>query len=282
MLLKARKKPVEMEVLESLEGRVRLAPDLERQLSFMRTGFGGEVGLDVELAGLDDCVVRIGDFVLAGNQVCQIDTVLVSAGGIYLLDVKNWSGRHTVGAGGFEGLVNDPLDQLKRAGRLFGRMLERERISLPVETRLVFVNPGMTLYGVQAEMPIVLPQQIPEYLAGVRRAAGVLTEWEERAAQRIVACHSDENPYRLKVAYTWDEVGKGMLCAGCRRVMVEKSHKYVVCGKCGMVEAKGDALKRTKRELDILFPGCVPEVDRLYRFCGGMVSKRGIFKALRN
>lgn len=281
MIIKARKQGKEQMVLECLSGRMPLSVDLERQLRQMQTGFSGEVWLDRELAVLDQSVAQVSDFVLAGNQVCQLDTVLVSADRIYVLDVKNWGGRYTVGKEGFEGITNDPLYQLRRASGLFNRMLVRERIGLPVESRLVFVNPQMTLYGLTAEMPIVLPQQIPDFLKEIEQTAGVLTEWEIRIAQRIAGCHSDENPYRLQVDYTWDEVGKGILCADCRQLMVERSHKYLVCDRCGIVEGKGVAMLRTKTELDILFPGCVPEMDRLYRFCGGMVSKRGIFKALR-
>lgn len=282
MQIKSRKMPAEMQILESLNGRVQLSPEIGRQLRNMREGLAGERRLDQALESVSDCVIQISDFTLARNQLCQIDAVLVSANGIYLLDAKNWSGRHTVGDKGFERLTNDPLDQLKRAEKLFGRMLEYERIPLQVLSRLVFVNPEMTLYGVQPEMPIVLPQQLPEFVSEIRQQVGVLTEWEMRVARRILAKHTDENPYRLKVDYTWDSVGKGMLCTSCRRLLVEKSHKYVWCPVCQAVEAKGAALLRTKAEMDVLFPGCKPEVDRLYRFCGGMVSKRGIFKATRN
>lgn len=271
-----------MQILESLNGRVQLSPEIGRQLRNMREGVAGERLLDQALESVSDCVIQISDFTLARNQLCQIDAVLVSANGIYLLDAKNWSGRHTVGDKGFERLTNDPLDQLKRAEKLFGRMLEYERIQLPIYSRLVFVNPEMTLYGIQPEMPIVLPQQIPEFVSEIRQQVSVLTEWEMRVARRILAKHTDENPYRLKVDYTWDSVGKGMLCGSCRKLLVEKSHKYMWCPVCQVVESKGAALLRTKAEMDVLFPGCKPEVDRLYRFCGGMVSKRGIFKATRN
>ncbi|QIK51196.1 NERD domain-containing protein [Jeotgalibaca porci] len=282
MQIKSRNIPAELRVLESLNGRMAFLPEVDRQLRNMRDGLAGECRLDLALESVSDCVIQISDFTLARNQLCQIDAVLVSANGIYLLDAKNWSGRHTVGDKGFERLTNDPLDQLKRAEKLFCRMLEYERIPLQVLSRLVFVNPEMTLYGVQPEMPIVLPQQLPEFVSEIKRHAGVLTEWEMRVAQRILAKHSEDNPYRLKVDYTWETVGKGMLCTSCRRLLVEKSHKYMWCPVCQVVESKGAALLRTKAEMDVLFPGCKPEVDRLYRFCGGMVSKRGIFKATRN
>lgn len=281
MVIKGRRKPVELAVLESLAGRMGLAPKLERQLDALRSGYSGEVALDQSLVALQDSVVQLSDVTFVGNQVCQLDTVLVSANGIYLLDVKNWQGAYTVGEHGFASLANDPLDQLKRAEKLFRRLLEQERIALPVESRLVFVNPELTLYGVQPEMPLVLPQQLPAYVERIGERAGLLTEREERVARRILRYHSDDNPYRQKVDYSWEAVGNGMLCAACRKLLVEKSHKYLLCPSCGVVEAKGAALRRTKRELDVLFPGCVPEVDRLYRFCGGMVSKRTIFDVVR-
>lgn len=278
MQIKSRKMPAEMQILESLNGRVQLSPEIGRQLRNMREGVAGERRLDQALESVSDCVIQISDFTLARNQLCQIDAVLVSANGIYLLDAKNWSGRHTVGDKGFERLTNDPLDQLKRAEKIFSRMLEFERIQLPIYSRLVFVNPEMTLYGIQPEMPIVLPQQIPEFVSKIRQHSGEITQWELQLAQRILAKHTDENPYRLQVDYTWDEVGKGVLCRACRGKMGERSHRYVYCLGCGVVEAKGDALRRTKIEMDVLFPGCKPEVDRLYRFCGEMVNKRTIHR----
>lgn len=278
MKIRKRKKPYEMEMLESLEGRLPFGQDLQRQLRQMRDGYVGEERLDLELEGLVDSAIIVDDFVLSQNQTCQIDKVLVTANSIILLDAKNWNGRHTVSERGFEKLANDPLDQLKRAEKIFSRMLEFERIQLPVYSRLVFVNPQMTLYGVQPEMPIVLSQQIPEFVSKIRQHSGEVTQWELQLAQRILAKHTDENPYQLKVDYKWDEVGKGVLCTVCRVKMVTKSHRYVCCLSCGLVEAKGDAMRRTKFEMDVLFPGCKPKVDRLYRFCEGMVDKRTIHR----
>lgn len=278
MKIRKRKKPYEMEVLESLEGRLPLSPKFQRQLRQMRDGYLGEERLDLVLEGLADSAIIVDDFVMSQNQTCQIDTVLVTANSIILLDAKNWNGQHTVSERGFEQLSNDPLDQLKRAEKIFSRMLEFERIQLPVYSRLVFVNPKMTLYGIQPEMPIVLSQQIPEFVSKIRQHSGEITKWELQLALRILSHHTDENPYHLKVDYSWDEIGKGMLCRACRVKMVEKNHKYVRCLSCGVTEAKGDALRRTKIEMDVLFPGCKPEVDRLYRFCGEIVDKRTIHR----
>ena len=278
MKIRNRKKPSEMKILESLDGRLLLGPELQRQLRQMRDGYLGEERLDLELEGLADSAIIVDDFVLSQNQTCQIDTVLVTTNSIILLDAKNWNGRYTVSERGFEQLSNDPLDQLKRAEKIFSRMLEIERIQLPVYSRLVFVNPKMTLYGIQPEMPIVLSQQIPEFVSKIRQHSGDVTNWELQLAQRILSHHTNENPYRLKVDYTWDGVEKGVLCRACRVKMVEKNHRYVHCLSCGATESKGDALRRTKIEMDVLFPGCKPEVDRLYRFCGRMVDKRTIHR----
>ncbi|AQS52678.1 hypothetical protein BW727_100270 [Jeotgalibaca dankookensis] len=276
MLLKKRERPIEMRKLESLEGRMTLNADYTRQLHQMRLGYAGECQFDCMAEELDDYVIRINDFILARQQLCQIDSIFISEQKIYLLDIKNWSKTYTLNRDGFESLHNDPLDQLKRARKIFINMLESHGIRLPVEARLVFINPEIVLYGMDANLPIILPQQIPDYFNKIRHSSGPITKWEEQIAKKILAQHTDENPYRLQVPYSTESVQPGILCSTCRILMTEKSHKFLCCPKCLETESKAHAVRRSEQELLLLFPDSRPYIHKLYKWCGEMVSKQSL------
>lgn len=276
MLLKKREQPIEMRKLESLEGRMTLNADYTRQLHQMRLGYAGECLFDCMAEDLDDCVIRINDFILARQQLCQIDSIFISNQKIYLLDIKNWSKTYTLNQSGFESLHNDPLDQLKRARKIFINMLQSHGIRLPVEARLIFINPDIVLYGIDANLPIVLPQQIPDYFDKIRHSSSPITKWEERTAKIILAQHTDENPYRLQVLYSTESVQPGILCSTCRILMAEKSHKFLYCPKCLGTESKAHAVRRSEQELLLLFPDSRPHIHKLYKWCGEMVSKQSL------
>ncbi|MGP6146408.1 nuclease-related domain-containing protein [Jeotgalibaca sp. A122] len=281
MLLKRRDDLIELELMKCLRGRVTFSEKEERQFRFLVLGEIGENIVNNKAACLEGTIVQIQDLVISQDRICQIDLLLIGSQKIHILDAKHWEGTYKVGPDGFMDLTHDPLHQLERAKRMVAEILRKMRVPLPVEARLVFTNPNVTLYGLTAEMPIVLPQQLDSYFQKIRMTEAAMSDWQLRLGERFVGMHVNDNRYRKLMSYDHDSVRPGIMCGECRGVMREHSRKMLGCSNCGLTEPKLVGLKRTKKEFERLFPNHKKPVESLYRWCGGLVSKRSIYEHTR-
>ncbi|MGP6139909.1 nuclease-related domain-containing protein [Jeotgalibaca sp. A127] len=283
MLMKKREMAVELRVLRALQGRMVFSPRLERQLRNSESGQVGECSFDELGARIDDCAVRLNDLVLVvGGKLCQIDALYICDGVVYLFEVKNWMGAFDLMDGDFVGLSACPLAQLKRSRMLLEELLRSMRVSVRVESRLVFVGTGVSLYGLRRDDPVLLPHQVQGYLNELRiRSGGFLRDSDVRLGQRLANHHVVNNPYQQLAKYCVEDVAGGVLCGECRVRMVEYSFLRLTCPRCNIFEHKRNSLERTILELDTLFPPEKQRVHQIYLWCDKIFSKRMIHDYLK-
>lgn len=284
MLLKERKLATELQVLRALQGRVSFSPEMNRQLWNSDAGQTGENAFDQIGDNYEDFLVRLNDLVLSiDGKLCQVDAVYICGDVLYLFEIKNWSGVFRLENGEFLGGSACPLAQLNRSRKILERLLCSMRISAQVEARLVFVGADVCLYGLRPDDPVLLAHQLPKFFEDIRRRNGnFIQQSDVRFGKRLAACHVADNPYRKSPNYSNASVAVGIMCPHCRMRMSAENKKMLICPKCGFRERKKCGLKRSVSELDVLFPLEKQRVRQIYRWCDGVVSKRGIHRYLED
>ncbi|WP_373804975.1 nuclease-related domain-containing protein, partial [Jeotgalibaca porci] len=93
MLLKSREKSFELVQFEALRGRILFSEEQERLYKYVTAGFTGESLCDQMAESMAGRVIQIRDLRLeSGGRTCQVDSLLVLDGKVYLLQIKNWEG----------------------------------------------------------------------------------------------------------------------------------------------------------------------------------------------
>ncbi|MGP6146437.1 nuclease-related domain-containing protein [Jeotgalibaca sp. A122] len=276
MLMKVREKPIELQKLEALRGRMAFTSEQERLYKSLLIGYRGECLNDGMADDMDEYVMRLHDLLLvSGGRTCQIDSLFISDGKVYLLEIKNWEGSFDIKDGDFIGLAACPLAQLKRSKLILENVVRSMGIELEVEARLVFMNPKIVVYGIQRDAPILFVHQIPEYYRDICWRGG-WSQWDRRLAERLLKYHVAVNPYQKEVPYSRASVSSGMMCPDCRGKMMGFDLVKLYCSRCNFYELKKDGLVRAKAELDTLFGNSLYPQRDLYLWCEGLVSKRMI------
>lgn len=281
MLIKNSEQVEALTVMKCLDGRVTFGEKDERYFRNYMSGALGEQLVEDGAACLDGCVARIHDLVIVEDRTCQIDALWIGSRSIYLLEVKHWEGVYTVDAQEFQVVAHDPLHQLERTKRMVERILKRMSVTLPVEARLVFTNPNMTLYGLSQEMPIVMASQIERYFQKIRVSESAISDWQIRLGKKLAELHATHNPHQNLMAYTQELVRSGILCTVCRVPMRAQNRWKLSCPQCRMVEKKSDCFYRTRWELEVLFPGAGRRPVELRRWMGDMISRKAIYNMMR-
>lgn len=276
MIIKNRSKPDELLKLEALQGRVAFTYEQQRIQQSLATGLTGEFYFDALAQEIDDAVICLNDLlVISGGRTCQIDALFIANGTLYLFEIKNWEGSFAIENGDFVGLSACPLAQLKRTTLILVNLLRGLGIDVMVESRLIFMNPKITVYGIQRESPILFVHQLPHYFQEISKH-GAWTERDHQVGNMLLNQHISHNPYRKEIAYSWESVSGGILCPHCRLKMRSHDLLKLSCCRCKFVELKKDGLKRTKDELDILFEKSLYPARDLHLWCEGLISKRMI------
>lgn len=284
MLLKERKLAIELQMLQALQGRISFSPEMNRQLWNSDSGQAGESAFDCIGAAYEGCLVRLNDVVLSvDGKLCQVDALYICDGIFYLFEVKNWTGTFRLENGEFLDGSACPLAQLNRSRKILERLLWSLRISAQVEARLVFVGADVCLYGLRPEDPILMAHQLPKFFEEIRRRNGNFIQRSDvHLGERLASCHVADNPYRKLPRYSSENVAVGVMCPICRVGMGVENQKMLACPQCGFRELKKCSLKRSVSELNALFPREKQRANQIYRWCDGLVSKRGIHRYIES
>lgn len=277
MKIKNRDKPFELLQLEALRGRIVFSPEQERLYRYLTTGFIGECLSDRMAENVAGGVIQMHDLLLSsGGRTCQVDSLLVVDGKVYLLEVKNWEGSFEIMDGRFAGLSACPLAQLQRSKMIVEHLLGRFGFRVEVEARVLFVNPKLQLYGLMRSDPVLLLHQIEPYF---RNAAGghAWNSWDKKIADFLLQQHVPENRFANPVVYDPLAVERGVMCVDCRVRMRCYDLLRLQCVKCGQTEMKRECLARMQAEFEVLFDGKTCSRHALHIWCDGLVSRRMLY-----
>ena len=287
MLLKARTEPMELIALRHLNRRMELSSQDKFQLWAMEKGFTGEVLFDRMTETLAEERYIIDDLLLkVNNSYFQLDKVIISQDGIYLIDVKYHEGDYYLEGDKLYSVrsnreYKNPIIQLTRSETLFRQLLQNLKMNHLVRASVIFNNPEFTLYHAPMDQPIILPTQINRFLKELNCTPSKLDESHKKLAQTLLSMHQVKNPFGTLPEYQYDQLEKGMHCRECGSLNTEINDYDLVCGKCGTRERIEKAIVRHIEEIKVLFPEKKIKTQTVYEWCNGKVSRRTFLRVLK-
>ncbi|WP_328589288.1 nuclease-related domain-containing protein [Litchfieldia alkalitelluris] len=253
----------------------------------LEKGYEGETKFDLLAATLPEERFLINDLLLeVNNSYFQIDTLMISQGGIYLLDIKNFQGDYYLDADKLYTVTNDreyknPVDQLKRSTTLLRQLLHNLKLNYLIESFVIFINPEFTLYQAPLKTPIIFPTQLDRFLQELNKSPSKLNEGHKKLAQTLISLHQTKNPFSLLPKYNYDQLQKGVYCHSCKSFITSIMNFNFICGKCGGAEKIEIAILRNVKEFKLLFPELKVTTHSIDEWCKMELSKKTLTRILK-
>lgn len=274
--------------LNYLDKRFELKEPEKSYLINMKKGLSGEAAFDDKIAQLIDkeVIVLNGLLLLNKGLSFQVDSLLITSSGVYVFEIKNYSGRyirHPEGLSKIHGQeVVDPLIQLNRTASFLSQLLKEWRSGLTVTAYLVFVHPKFSLYNARVDDPIILPNQIDEYLEDINIKSRMLSKGHHDLASRILKLHDEESPMQKQLPYySYKELKKGLSCNACGSFDLLITQRSCYCKSCFVKRAVTDVILDNIEELQFLFPDTALTTAKVNEWCGDAVHFRRMRKVLK-
>jgi hypothetical protein len=286
MAFKDRIEKVETKMLRCLSYRMELPDEFKKNLYKQEKGFEGELMFDALTAELpEDRFLVLNDLQLEfdGNKF-QIDTCIVMQNKLPFFEVKNNEGdfEYDSVTNEFSRLngrkISNPLSQASRAALLLQQLLQKHGFSIPIEGRVVFINPELTMYQAPKNKPIIYSTQAKSYMHHFSEMPSRLNDWHLKLAKTLVSLHHPEPP-RLP-PYSFFQLKKGLDCCKCHSFSTYVDGRELICNDCGNREKLDSAVVRCVEVLKLLFPGEKITTNLVFEWCGGMVSRKTIIRVL--
>jgi len=287
MLLKARSESHELLAWRYFNLRMELFGKERGYYSNLEKGYEGETCFDQLAEGVEEERYVIHDLLLeANNSHFQIDSLIISQGVIYLLDIKNYQGDWYLESDKLFAMktgreCKNPVDQLKRSGTLFRQLLQNLKLNFLVEGFVIFINPEFTLYQAPVDLPFILPTQLTRFLHDLNKTPSKLNAEHKKLAQTLISLHQPNNPFMSLPKYDYDQLQKGIYCKGCRSFLISLRNHHFVCDKCGCHEKVEQAVLRNVKEFNLLFPDSKITTQSIYEWCKAGLSKKTICRVLK-
>lgn len=162
------------------------------------------------------------------------------------------------------------------------QLLNSLGFKLPIVSSVVFINPGFTLYQAPIDKPFIFPTQIHRYLKKLDSSTLKFNKQHRKLADQLVSLHLPISPFSQVPSYDFKQLQKGINCAACRSFFIEVLGKNCICKVCEHKETVVEAVMRSVREFQLLFPDEKITTNVIYEWCGGVVSKQRIRRFLKN
>lgn len=285
MIYKARVKSKSITILESLANRMQFSQSDYWKYQNQRKGFEGERLLDEMLEKLEcDCLI-LNDLELPYNSSSfQIDSLVITAFKIYLLEVKNYEGEFFM-----EGkdlyqkpnrLRSNPELFLERKHDYLSQMLQAKGYSYPIESKVIYIHNEFTLLQAPLVSNILLLSQLPAYFKNLNTISSKIKNTHKNLANTLLEMHLEDNGKRNIPVFTYEDLQKGIFCPECSSPSVHIKQRYCSCANCGYQAVKSLEIMRCIEEFKLLFPETKVTTVSIYHWCAEMFTKKSIQNVL--
>ncbi|SDL92848.1 nuclease-related domain-containing protein [Bacillus sp. OK048] len=253
----------------------------------LEKGYKGELMFDQFTEGLDKSkFLIVNDLLLETNcTTFQIDASIISQEIFLPCEVKNFEGDYYYRSDHFYAMndfeIQNPLDQIKRSGTLLQQVFQKKKVPFSINSKVFFVNPAFTLYQAPLEKPIIYPTQLQNYFEELNAKPSILRDNHYVLADYLVKEHKTQSPYTRLPPYKYEQLKKGLSCLVCHSLSVSSDGTITVCHSCGCVEKVEDALLRSVKELQLLFPDIKITTNLVFEWCKVIDSKKQIRRILK-
>lgn len=287
-ILKTRQPSDLLRGLNYLDKRFELKEPEKRYLINLQEGLRGDTAFDDKISQLiNKEAIVLNDLLLLNKGLSfQVDSLLISSHGVYVFEIRNYAGRYVRLAEGFSTIrgqeVADPLIQLNRTASFLKQLLKEWGSGLTVTAQLVFIHPQFSLYNARVEDPIILPNQIDEYLEDLNTKSRMLSREHHDLARRILKLHDDDSPVQKQLPYySYKELKKGLSCNACGSFDLLITQRSCYCKSCFVKRAVTDVILDNIEELQFLFPETTLTTAKVNEWCGDAVHFRRMRKVLK-
>ena len=287
MLLKSRTESNELLAYRYLNTRMELTDKEKFHYLNLEKGYEGEVKFDQLTETLREERYIINDLLLeVNNSYFQIDSLIISQGVIYLIDIKNYYGDFYLKSDKLYTVktnreYKNPLDQLKRSTTLFNQLLQKHKHNYLVEPFIIFINPEFTLYQVPIDQPIIFPTQINRFINELNKTPSQLNNGHKNLAQELLSLHKPKNPFTTFPQYHYDHLQKGVYCKNCMSLLDIVKNNFFVCRNCGEQEKIEFTILRGIEEFRLLFPERKLTTHNIYEWCNLCLHKKTLCRVLK-
>lgn len=287
MIIQKRSESLTLQIQESLNNRMKLSPEHKQKYIQNQKGYEGEQTFDwyVEKAKLNCVILNDIRLKVDGNKV-QIDSLFISENKVYLFEVKNYKGEFHYREGGLylnsEKEIFNPLNQITRSKIILNNLLRSLQEGFSVEAVVIFINPDFFLYQAPVEKQFIYSNQLEKHLEKVKRASSMCTERSYRLAEKILHLQCEEEIFTDDLPI-YDEctLKKGITCKNCHSFNHTSSRQNLFCKDCAYTEPINQAIDRSIREYQLLFPNKKITRRAIHQWCGETYPEQRIKRQLR-
>ncbi len=288
-ILKEREQSHLLKGLIYLDKRIDLNETDKRYLVNLQKGFKGERCFDdIVKTILDKEMIVLNDLLLVSNGTTfQVDSIIITSNTLYLFEIKNYSGKYIRNSDGLSTIqgqdVANPMIQLSRMESFINQLLKEWNSTSKVEANVVFVNPLFSLYNAKIDDPILMPNQIEEYLLKINSRSRMLTKEQHYLANRFRKLENSGMPMQKQLPYyNYEELKKGLSCKNCGSFELLITQRSCYCKSCFFKSSVGEVILNNIEEMQFLFPELKLTTTNVNNWCGEVVHFRKIRKILKD
>jgi hypothetical protein len=215
----------------------------------------------------------------------QMDSFIICQGTHFPCEIKNYEGDYYYKPDQFFTMnhneIQNPLDQIKRSDTLLRQVFQKKKYSITIKSNVFFVNSAFTLYQAPLEKPILYPTQLTRYFEELNARPSILNDNHYKLADELVKEHKPCSPYTRVPQYTYENLKKGLICGSCYSYEILPSENVLICNICGREEKVEDAILRSVRELQLLFPDIKITTNSVFEWCKVIGSRKQIRRVLK-
>lgn len=280
--------PTPLLIYEALHARKGLSPNEQRRYEQLQRGFIGEKRLEKiikegnfeNIIPIFDCLFEVND------QEFQVDCILLTTDTLYLLEIKNYTGDYYLENNRIHHLqtkqeIYNPLNQIERTEFLFKKLLDDMKLTVPVSSYIIFINPNFMLYEAPLHQPFIFTSQIHRFLKKINANTYTLSRQSEQIAERIIAQTKEKSTYERLPNYKKQELTPGLYCYHCQSKLVRVGRIYCTCSHCEKNIRMVDAITDAIAQYHLLFPENNITARKINEWIGEEVTPAFMIKILK-
>lgn len=289
-VVKQRKEPVRLTLLQLLEKRADLSYEDRQSLINLKKGFDGEKQFDLLAKKyMTGQGVMLQDLSLTvkGSQT-QVDAMLLNADCVYLYEIKNYEGSFVMKDGTLytraSQEISNPLTQLNRTACLIRQLLQNWQVKLKVEAYVVFINPDFIMYHARPTDPYLFHSQIRAHFDEIPHGFSSDAREISKASQlarKLLEEHGKEGQLIFRrPPYAYAKLKKGITCPVCGSFDVQLTQRTARCLLCSHLTTPDEIVLKMIEEFSLLFPDRKITVSGIDEWCKERISKKRILRIL--
>lgn len=286
MILKERTKSITHLILESLNARMTLSAHEKNQYEKQIKGFEGEQLFDECMMTNQPDGLIIQDLLLSTRDTFyQIDALLITDNRIYLYEIKNYSGcynfkeRTIYSTSGHA--LQDPVAQAERKRSYLFNLLMNMGHQIEVIPLVIYINPDFYIYDFPMNKSVIFAGQLASHFKTVTGEISKPTTLSTALAEKLIRLHNDLYRPQNMPNYKLDQLQQGIVCPNCFSFKHTISRQTRTCTHCGFKEPIAEAIYRSIKEYQRLFPDVPIKKQSIVEWCGNDLSKSRVQEVLK-